>query len=292
MTTEELSEQLAAQPLLVAYAVLLFSASIICFVLWLVRPAIEERARDIQLSPWFIQPIDFGLFVVCLILWFVLAGPLFLQLFSWISGADAQPGPGANLLAGLLLQAGMLYIFLRFRFHFRHATEGPLSPRLLATSKAMAKGLFWFLATLPIIYAVGFLWAMALDLLRSFGWDINLPVQDAVQLFRQTDDPLVMAGFFFLAVLVAPIVEEFVFRGGFHRYFKGRMPLWLALLLSGTVFGLLHGNLQSLPGLITVGICLGLAYERTANLTVAITFHACFNLNSLIWLLLVPENLL
>ncbi|NBD38118.1 MAG: hypothetical protein GVY10_06080, partial [Verrucomicrobia bacterium] len=44
-------------------------------------------------------------------------------------------------------------------------------------------------------------------------------------------------------------------------------------------------------GLIAVGVCLGLAYEISGNLRVPIFFHAFFNLNSILWIQLLPETL-
>lgn len=80
-----------------------------------------------------------------------------------------------------------------------------------------------------------------------------------------------------------------VFRAGVYRFLKGKVPVFLALLISGALFGLVHGNLHSLPGLIAVGVCLGIAYELSGNLRVPIFFHALFNLNSVIWILAAPE---
>jgi uncharacterized protein len=291
MSPEELEAWLLERPALIIYVVALMAGSVISFLLLLRRMVQRRRLGTTPVSPWPLRPLDFGLFMSALVIWFALSGAFLMQAYKWFAGADAQPGPGIIVLGGFLLQAGMLYLFLRFRFHYRSPGEGPLSPRLLSTRQSLFTGLFYFLASLPVVYGVGVVWNTILQVLRDRGVDISLPLQDAVVLFRQTDNAAVLVGLVLLAVVVAPVVEETVFRAGIFRFLKGRAPLSIALLVSGTLFGLVHANLQSLPGLITVGVFLGLAYELSGNLKVPIFFHAFFNLNSIIWILLIPEGL-
>jgi membrane protease YdiL (CAAX protease family) len=291
MSPEELEAWLLERPALIIYVVALMAGSLVSFLLLLRRLLQSRRLGATPVSPWPLRPLDFGLFMSALVIWFALSGAFLMQAYKWIAGADVQPGPGIIVLGGFLLQAGMLYLFLRFRFHYRSPNEGPLSPRLLSTRQSLLTGLFYFLASLPVVYGVGVAWNTILQMLRDRGVDISLPLQDAVVLFRQTDSAAVLVGLVLLAVVVAPVVEETVFRAGIFRFLKGRAPLSIALLVSGTLFGLVHANLQSLPGLITVGVFLGLAYEHSGNLKVPIFFHAFFNLNSIIWILLIPEGL-
>ncbi len=91
----------------------------------------------------------------------------------------------------------------------------------------------------------------------------------------------VLAG---LAVIAAPVVEEFVFRAGLQssllRLF-GRP--WLAILATSTGFALIHmgdprtAQWTSMVVLAALGVCLGFAYERTRSLIVPIVIHAGFN---------------
>ena len=155
----------------------------------------------------------------------------------------------------------------------------------------MIQGLFYFLASLPVVYAVAVSWNIVIEFLRSKGFDIDLPVQDAILLLQETENPFAFFGMLLLAVVVAPVVEENVFRAGIYRFLKGKIPMVLALLMSGCIFGLVHGNLLSLPGLIAVGVCLGVSYELSGSLRVAIFFHAFFNLNSVVLFLIMPDGL-
>jgi len=289
MSAQELEAWLLEQPHVLAYLALLFGGSLVSFIVLVRRISGARKVWAPSIPPWPIAGTDFALFLVALVLWFILSGALLLHGYRLVSGSEAAPGSGVMVLGGFLLQGGMLYLFLRFRFHFRRPNEGPLSPRILSTGQGLVTGLFYFLASLPVVYGTGVVWNGFLELLRSRGMEIDLPMQDAVVLFQNTRDPLTLFGMLVLAVVVAPVVEEAVFRGGVFRFLKGKVPLALALLASGFLFGLIHGNLQSLPGLVAVGVCLGLAYELSGSLKVPIFFHAFFNLNSVIWILLLPE---
>lgn len=291
MTPEEFEAWLLGQPAVLAYLGILLLGSFIAFVIFVGRALRTGQLRTHPVPPWPLSALDFGLFMVALVLWFVLSGAILIEIYHWIAGADAEPGSDIMVLGGFLLQAGMLYLFLRFRFHHRSPGEGPLNPRLLSLGTSFGFGLYYFLASLPLVYGVGVIWNGLLEFLRNRGYNINLPMQDAVILFQKTENPWTFFGLIFLAVVVAPVVEETVFRAGIFRFLKGRTSLGVSLVISGTLFGLVHGNLQSLPGLITVGICLGFAYELSGNLRVPIFFHALFNLNSILWILIIPTEL-
>lgn len=290
MTPEEFETWLREQPFLLGLLGLLLIGSLVSFIILLRQVSQSRRLGKNPIPAWPLANTDFALFMTALVLWFVLSGSILLHLHGWLSDSGNTPGTGIMILGGFLLQAGMLYLFLRFRFHYRTPNEGPISPKIISLPRALMLGVFYFLASLPIVYGVGVVWNGFLEILRQRGVDIDLPLQDAVLLLQETSSPLTFFGLVFLAVVVAPVVEESVFRAGVYRFFKGKVSLTMALLISGTLFGMIHGNLQSLPGLIAVGVCLGLAYELSGSLRVAIFFHACFNLNSIVWILLIPES--
>jgi membrane protease YdiL (CAAX protease family) len=87
------------------------------------------------------------------------------------------------------------------------------------------------------------------------------------------------------AILLAPFVEEVVFRGilypsikqsGFHR---------LALWGTSFFFALTHSNLMILLPLTLLAIVLTLLYETTNNLIAPIVTHSLFNAANYAYLL-------
>lgn len=291
MTPEELQAYLRDHPAPLVYGAFILAGSLISFFVLGNLLRRQRRLDTGKIGSWPIRPLDFGLFLVSLLLWFLLSGTFVSGLYQQFGDTSTPPGALTTVLGGFLLQGGMLYLFLRFRFHYRQPGEGPLSPQLFSFPAALFTGLACCLASLPVVYAVGALWNLLLEFLRSRGFPIELPMQEAVLLFQEASHPIVLVGLLILAVGVAPVVEELVFRAGIYRFLKGRSSRPFALLISGALFGVIHGNLQSLPGLVAVGVCLGLAYEISGNLRVPIFFHAFFNLNSILWIQLLPEAL-
>ena len=98
--------------------------------------------------------------------------------------------------------------------------------------------------------------------------------------------PVAFAMFVVYAVIVAPITEEFVFRGLLYRSIRDRRGVALGAVVSAVLFGLVH----AVPGvpwldvvalqitMVVTGIGLALIYERRKNLVSDIAGHAAFNL--------------
>jgi membrane protease YdiL (CAAX protease family) len=80
-----------------------------------------------------------------------------------------------------------------------------------------------------------------------------------------------------LAVAVAPLAEEFIFRFflyGVLRRYAGRV---VGLVLSSLLFAAVHAHLPSFAPLFVLGACFTLAYEWSGSLLVSMTMHAMFN---------------
>ncbi len=75
-------------------------------------------------------------------------------------------------------------------------------------------------------------------------------------------------------VILAPIVEEFVFRGVFLTRFAAKTSMWGGILISSLLFGVLH---LDFVGAFLFGIIASLLYLRTGNLLLPILFHMLNN---------------
>ncbi|MDI9468620.1 MAG: CPBP family glutamic-type intramembrane protease [Bacillota bacterium] len=79
-----------------------------------------------------------------------------------------------------------------------------------------------------------------------------------------------------VAILV-PIAEELLFRGIIAEEIRQVAPDWLAILLSGVIFALVHGNLIQILYVLPLGFILGAAYIWTNTIWVPILIHVVFN---------------
>ena len=92
---------------------------------------------------------------------------------------------------------------------------------------------------------------------------------------------MIAAGF--MVICVAPVAEEFFFRGFFYRALRSRYSVLVAALIDGVLFGVIHWDLSTADGLLIIpplaalGFMFCLVYERTGSLYPVIALHAFNN---------------
>lgn len=77
--------------------------------------------------------------------------------------------------------------------------------------------------------------------------------------------------------VLAPVLEETVFRGFFMVSLTKWVPTPVAVLISAAVFALAHLTPGEFPQLFVLGTALGFSYAQTRNLLTPITIHALWN---------------
>ncbi|KAL5553835.1 hypothetical protein UlMin_041236 [Ulmus minor] len=77
--------------------------------------------------------------------------------------------------------------------------------------------------------------------------------------------------------ILAPILEETVFRGFFMVSLTKWVPTPVAVVISAAVFALAHLTPGEFPQLFVLGAAMGLSYAQTRNLLTPITIHAIWN---------------
>ncbi len=92
---------------------------------------------------------------------------------------------------------------------------------------------------------------------------------------------------FFLAVFVAPVMEEFVFRGLILQRLMIKYRPTLAILLSSAVFGMLH--FDAWFEAMVFGIIMCVLFIQTQNLWVPIVMHVANNLVA-VWIHVVEQG--
>jgi membrane protease YdiL (CAAX protease family) len=83
-----------------------------------------------------------------------------------------------------------------------------------------------------------------------------------------------------IIIIVAPLCEEFFFRGFLYRILRGRLGLWPAVVINGSLFGAVHltsGGPLAVAVIAPLGFLLCLVYERSGSLYPCIALHALNN---------------
>lgn len=116
--------------------------------------------------------------------------------------------------------------------------------------------------------------------------DFEIPTHPTLMALKEEGASFgLFAALWFGAAVIAPIAEEFFFRGFVQtmlgHVFAGR---WTPIVLTASAFGLVHySQPHAVPALIVLAILIGYAYERTGSLVAPVLIHALFNLKTLLW---------
>jgi membrane protease YdiL (CAAX protease family) len=102
-------------------------------------------------------------------------------------------------------------------------------------------------------------------------------MQHALRVIQLSVSPgqLVYAGF--MAIAVAPLAEEIIFRGILYTALRERGWPRTALFGTSILFGLIHWHVPSLVALSFLGLVWALLYARTSSLFASILAHSLFN---------------
>jgi len=211
--------------------------------------------------------------------------PRILPGLSWKT-EGGEVTAAATFAAAASLQGPMLLFFLGFRAFGPPAFRFPLNSEAIPPASLIRRSLYLFLLMMPLVWAVNIGWFLLLEGLERTGLRVDRSPQQLVQLIDGFEGVHVFIGLALLAVVVAPVVEELVFRGAFYRFLKSRMPRNAAYAVSAACFALLHANLASFLPLFFLGVALAVVYEVTGNIKVPILVHAFFNGHSLLFLFL------
>ena len=131
-----------------------------------------------------------------------------------------------------------------------------------------------FLVALPMCYAVMYLSNLVGVVITGIlGAIKGAPISNAVMDMATNGN---MAVNVFYMVLCAPILEEYVFRkliiDRTLRFGQG-----VAILVSGLMFGLFHGNISQFVYATALGLFFGFIYVKTGNLKYSIGLHMFIN---------------
>ena len=82
--------------------------------------------------------------------------------------------------------------------------------------------------------------------------------------------------------VMAPVFEEFFFRGFLFQQFKRHFGLANAIALSALVFSAVHMSIEAFLPLFGLGVIMAVVYHRTQCLWSSIITHALWNLGTVV----------
>lgn len=236
-------------------------------------------------------------FVIFLVVYFVIAPflfPLTLHLFGGGEGGGFTP---------IVLSTMQLILFLLMLIGFgiymltqnREEMQKILKTTTFPCKKSLLFDIFigfisWFVAV-SVVVAVDNLFEILNLALFNFSGAQQVAITFLVQ---SAENPLSLFLAVFTIVILAPVVEEFLFRGVLFNWLRTRYSLSASIIYSSLLFAFFHysslhsyGNIPLIASLFVFACYLSFVYERQRSLIAPITLHVTFNAISVINILLL-----
>jgi len=253
-------------------------------------PPAGNPIREDFREPW--GWADLAAFVVLAIAGFLLLS-LLISTGLAISGVDIrrlQKSPHEvvllNILIQVILDLGLLaYLAIQMRVRFRSPFWRTIGWRKLETGR-FPKGAVYFGLILT-----GFFLSIIVSLASAlFPPNKDLPIE---VLFQDRNTTLL---FMLIAVFLAPVFEETIFRGYIYPVIGRSFGMAWGIVATGMLFGLLHaeqlwGGWSQIALLVFVGIVLTFARAFSRSVVTGFVIHTSYNSVQVIGLLIATHGL-
>lgn len=91
----------------------------------------------------------------------------------------------------------------------------------------------------------------------------------------------------FMAVILAPLCEEFICRGFFQNRLKKVVPFFASAVISGLMFGMLHLNLNQFCYALVLGVVFAYANRASGSIFTSMLMHFLINSGNMLFLLVM-----
>lgn len=194
-------------------------------------------------------------------------------LFTLNAASSSQSGKMVlqtnDLIANALVSIALFVFvaaFLKLRGRDVNALAGFYK---LGFWRTLTTGLVLLFAAYPLIFIA--------DLISQRVLGGSSSKQGIVELFNDSQTLKERVLIIILAVAIAPMVEEFVFRFFIYGVVRRYVGRFAGLLTNSVLFAAVHAHIPSAAPLFALGVCFTIAYEWSGSILVTMTMHALFN---------------
>ncbi len=183
-----------------------------------------------------------------------------------------------DTLAKLVIVAWLLFM-LRREYAATPAEAGLSAGKPL---RNLLYGFLTYLAIMPLVFLTAFLW-------RWLGESLGMEPQIAPQVewLLNSDSTISIIWVSVSAVIVAPLVEEFFFRGFTYSALRTRLGIMPAMLVSSAYFALIHFDFFTFLPIMVLGMGMAFLYERRQNIIAPAAlhfFHNAYTIGTILYL--------
>lgn len=272
MNIDNITQQIISPDFIIEALVCL--AGLILLVIWLIKTGFGRKAlADSRLR---YNNVPLYLPFIPLFVWWgatVIAIALKERFLPDLS--DYQNALMENSLIGIFGLFTIAIIISFVRGHFYDGFKG-FGLNIKTIPKDLGFAAINLTAIMPVVFITLILTTFFGKII--FGEQFEMPTHQQLETaknYTQTDIRIVII---VLAVFIAPVLEELLFRGLFQTIIRSYLfRPWLSILLSSFIFVTVHANPQHWPSLFMLSLCLGYSYEKSGSLFRPIFIHSIFN---------------
>lgn len=225
----------------------------------------------LSVKPWRADAVFF--FVIAQVA-FVFFGAITIGILQKIGVPGFKDDNGlGNVLIGTMSFQGATWILMVifFRLHDMRLSEG-LGFRNKNWLRSLMLAVVVIIVVLPIAYGLG---QISTTLMEMMHWTPKK--EEAVTLVTDASSRASAIYLGFFAIVLAPVAEEFIFRGMLFPFVKQLGFPKIAWIGVSLLFALVHGTPAYFIPLFVLALALTWLYEKTDNLLASIFAHALFN---------------
>lgn len=264
----------------------------VLFAVWLVKSSFGRDALVESVPRRNKMPAHIPF--VLLFTWFVLIGIGALLTTGLVDNLEEWQGAFVDntivCFSGVVI---IVVIIFYTKAHFARGLKG-FGLDVKTIHKDIGGGVINLLAAWPFVtgaIALTFLFGLVIR-----GPEFEIERHESLIQIGSYEQPSLRLLIVVVAVIVAPLVEEMLFRGLFQttirslltesqlgkRLRSGWAVPWVSIFIASGIFSTVHAYAGHWPALFVLGICMGYAYEKSGSLFRPIFIHALFNTTSVI----------
>ncbi len=244
------------------------------FAFWLPRQTTswQRGVKAIYRRPWRVSDAG-GILLLLFSLFFFAWAVLTLMIRFGPDPTDTDEGVRRMVIGqSLALHGSILVIVVLWSIRSKLSWTRAMGAAQMGWLKGAGTGVLAYLSALPLLFLGAVMYHL---FLKAVGYEAD--IQDAVRLFAELERDWLYFYFIFMAVFLAPLAEEILFRGVLFPAFARPLGWKASMLVTSALFAFMHMHVGSFVPLMILSIVLTLSYVYTRTVWTPIWVHILFN---------------
>lgn len=239
-----------------------------------VQPSFRKAEAPRSTSQW----LDAGILIFLLCVSMALSAGVLMTPFYTLMPTAGQAGVRAIISVVFYGLIALALSYIAYRHHesfvkrYRlRAIKVPHERKLPSTLKSIASAALLVIGLLFLTRLLALVWT---GFTSYVGWEPS-STTDLLEMFGSS--PVGIFFSFVSVIIVAPFVEELIFRGVLQEWLTAKMPAFAAAFVASFAFAFYHLSIWAFVPNLILGLACGYLAHRRATLWPSIALHALYN---------------